>query len=111
MVTSNAQQPRYFRSLHGVFVPGMTDAAVIGELAAAIPVPLNVMAGPGAPSVSELGRLGAARVSLGAGVTQAAYTVAHRAALEPADTGTYTALKGALDYGTLDDRLARAGTR
>lgn len=95
----------------GVFVPGVTDGARIAELAAAIPVPLNVMAGPGMPSVAELGRLGVARISLGAGVAQAAYTVAQRTAEELAATGTYTAVEGALDYGTLNGRLAQASVR
>lgn len=95
----------------GIFVPGVSEGARIAELTAVIPVPLNVMAGPGMPSVSELGRLGVARVSLGSGVAQAAYTVAQRAAEELVATGTYTAVEGALDYGTLNGRLAQAGVR
>jgi 2-methylisocitrate lyase-like PEP mutase family enzyme len=56
----------------GVFVPGVTDSATVATLARDISVPLNVMAGLGAPSVAELGALGVARVSLGSGVAQAA---------------------------------------
>jgi hypothetical protein len=40
---------------------------IIGALASAIDRPLNIMAGPGAPSTEELGRLGVARVSGGPG--------------------------------------------
>ncbi|MFJ8770454.1 isocitrate lyase/phosphoenolpyruvate mutase family protein [Streptomyces clavifer] len=44
-----------------IVVPGVTDTAAIEVLARDIPVPLNVMAGPGTPRVAELGVLGAAR--------------------------------------------------
>jgi 2-methylisocitrate lyase-like PEP mutase family enzyme len=36
----------------GIFVPGVTDTTTIAALARAILVPLNVMAGPGAPKVA-----------------------------------------------------------
>lgn len=48
----------------GVFVPGATDPDLLRELAAAIPVPLNVLAIP-ALSPAELGELGVHRVSTG----------------------------------------------
>lgn len=48
----------------GVFVPGATDPDLLRELAAAIPVPLNVLAIP-ALSPAELGELGVRRVSTG----------------------------------------------
>ncbi|MEU3313018.1 isocitrate lyase/phosphoenolpyruvate mutase family protein [Streptomyces sp. NPDC048387] len=86
----------------GVFVPGVTDPAVIGELARGIDAPLNVLVGPGAPSVAELGALGVARVSLGSGVAEAAYAVARRATEELLGGGTYGSLAGALPYGELN---------
>ncbi|MEU6358103.1 isocitrate lyase/PEP mutase family protein [Streptomyces albidoflavus] len=90
----------------GIFVPGVTDPATISALAAEIPVPLNVMAGPGVPSVAELGRLGVARVSLGSGVAQAAYGVAGRAARELLAGGTYDALEDAVPYPEMQGLLA-----
>ncbi|SCF29895.1 2-Methylisocitrate lyase, PEP mutase family [Micromonospora viridifaciens] len=87
----------------GVFVPGAVDPATITALVEAIPAPLNVMAGPGAPAVPELAKLGVARVSLGSSVAQAAYAVAHRAAEEAFAAGTYDALADAVDYGTLNE--------
>ncbi|MFE0219304.1 isocitrate lyase/phosphoenolpyruvate mutase family protein, partial [Streptomyces albidoflavus] len=90
----------------GIFVPGVTDPATISALAAEIPVPLNVMAGPGAPSVAELGRLGVARVSLGSGVAQAACGVAGRAARELLAGGTYDALADAVPYPEMQGLLA-----
>ncbi|MCO1595821.1 isocitrate lyase/phosphoenolpyruvate mutase family protein [Micromonospora sp. RHAY321] len=86
----------------GVFVPGVVDPAVIRHLAEAIPAPLNVLAGPGAPTVGELATLGVARVSLGSAVAEGAYAVARRAADEAFGAGTYGALADALDYGTLN---------
>lgn len=55
----------------GLFAPGVVDLDVIGLLAAG-PLPLNVMAGPGAPSVAELAAAGATRISVGSAVAQAA---------------------------------------
>ncbi|MFE2407570.1 isocitrate lyase/phosphoenolpyruvate mutase family protein [Kitasatospora sp. NPDC059408] len=83
----------------GIFVPGVTDVDVVAALAAGIPAPLNILAGPGAPSVAELSKLGVARVSLGSAVAEAAYAVVRRVAAELAATGTYTGLTDAVDYG------------
>ncbi|MFB9234132.1 isocitrate lyase/phosphoenolpyruvate mutase family protein [Plantactinospora siamensis] len=76
----------------GIFVPGATDPDLVAELARAIPAPLNVLAGPGAPSVPELAALGVARVSLGSAVAEAAYGLVRRAAIEAYGAGTYDAL-------------------
>ncbi|MFE9202916.1 isocitrate lyase/phosphoenolpyruvate mutase family protein [Micromonospora sp. NPDC007230] len=89
----------------GVFVPGTVDPATVAALVEAIPAPLNVLAGPGAPAVPELAKLGVARVSLGSSVAEAAYGVARRAAVEALATGTYGALADALDYGTLNELM------
>ncbi|MEU0558507.1 isocitrate lyase/phosphoenolpyruvate mutase family protein [Dactylosporangium sp. NPDC006015] len=86
----------------GIFVPGVVDTDTIGRLAAAIPAPLNILVGPGAPTVAELGKLGVARVSLGSWVAEAAYAVARRAAEEAFTTGTYTSLDGAIEYSELN---------
>ncbi|MEE1782825.1 isocitrate lyase/phosphoenolpyruvate mutase family protein [Streptomyces sp. SP17BM10] len=83
----------------GIFVPGVTDVDVIAALAAGIPAPLNILAGPGAPSVAELSKLGVARVSLGSAVAEAAYAVVRRVAAELAASGTYAGLTDAVDYG------------
>ncbi|NUR74605.1 MAG: isocitrate lyase/phosphoenolpyruvate mutase family protein [Hamadaea sp.] len=91
----------------GVFVPGVTDPATIKELVAAIPAPVNVLVGPGSPTVAELAELGVARASLGSAIAQAAYAVARRAAEEAYIHGTYASLADAVDYGTLNDLLRR----
>ncbi|MEU3457739.1 isocitrate lyase/phosphoenolpyruvate mutase family protein [Micromonospora sp. NPDC006766] len=52
----------------GVFVPGTVELGTLAALVEAIPAPLNVLAGPGAPAVAELAKTGVARVSLGSSV-------------------------------------------
>ncbi|MET9518869.1 isocitrate lyase/phosphoenolpyruvate mutase family protein [Streptomyces sp. NPDC002994] len=91
----------------GIFVPGVSDTATVTALAAGLTVPLNVMAGPGSPSVAEFGKLGVARVSLGSAVAQAAYATARRSAQELFSTGTYTALTDSVDYSELNALLQR----
>jgi 2-methylisocitrate lyase-like PEP mutase family enzyme len=86
----------------GVFIPGVVDAPTVRRLAAAVPVPLNVMAGPGAPSVAELRALGVARVSLGPTLAQAAMAAVGHAATAVLRDGTYEALAGALPFQEAD---------
>jgi 2-methylisocitrate lyase-like PEP mutase family enzyme len=90
-----------------LFVPGLTDLQVITELAEASPLPVNVMAGPGAPPVAELAAAGIRRVSIGTAIAQAAYTLAKRAATELLTTGSYAALEEALDFGTINSLFTR----
>jgi 2-methylisocitrate lyase-like PEP mutase family enzyme len=90
----------------GVFVPGVVDPETIRALAERIPLPLNVMAGPGAPTVAALADLGVARVSVGSGIAQAAYGLAVRCAEEMLTGGTYDALATDLTFGELNTLLA-----
>lgn len=90
-----------------LFVPGLTDLDVLASLVKATPLPVNVMAGPGAPAVAELAAVGVRRVSLGTAVAQAAYAVAQRAATEALATGTYHELGAGLDFGTVNGMFAR----
>ncbi|MFE7546740.1 isocitrate lyase/PEP mutase family protein [Streptomyces gardneri] len=86
----------------GIFVPGITDPAIIAELASGVCVPLNIMAGPGAPDVAELGGLGVARVSLGSGLAQTAYTATRHAAQQLYGTGGYQPLAEAIPFPELN---------
>ncbi|GIH18221.1 isocitrate lyase/PEP mutase family protein [Rugosimonospora africana] len=86
----------------GVFVPGVVDPSLVAKLVPSIPAPLNVLAGPGAPSVRQLADLGVARVSLGSAVAEAAYAVARRAAEEALTSGTYASLAGGFDYSAIN---------
>ena len=82
----------------------MVDLAAIAELAAG-PLPVAVMAWPGAPTVAELAAAGAVGISLGSAIAQAAYGVATRAAAELFTTGTYNSSAGGFEYGTMNDAL------
>jgi 2-methylisocitrate lyase-like PEP mutase family enzyme len=91
----------------GIFVPGAVDRDTVRALAEGIDGPLNVPAGPGAPSVAELAALGVARVSAGSSPAQAAYAVVRHAARELLDAGTYRAREQGLDHGELNTLLTR----
>lgn len=73
-----------------LFVPGVRDAETIGKLARAVNGPLNILAVAGAPTVTELERLGVARVSVGSGPMRATMGLTQRIARELLDHGTYT---------------------
>src|SRR5467141_1482146 len=72
-----------------LFVPHVSDAATIGRLAREIEGPLNVVAGPPAPPIPELERLGVKRASLGPRVVQATLGLVRRVAMELREGGTY----------------------
>jgi 2-methylisocitrate lyase-like PEP mutase family enzyme len=65
------------------------EPALIARLVAAIAGPVNILAGPGAPSVPELQRLGVARVSFGSALMRAALGLTRRIANELRTSGTY----------------------
>jgi 2-methylisocitrate lyase-like PEP mutase family enzyme len=91
----------------GIFVPGVIDIAIIAALTASIAAPVNIMVGPGSPTVEQLAAHGAARISLGASVACAAYGLIERAAREALETGTYTALDGFISYSEMNALLGR----
>ena len=98
-----ARAERYLAAgASGIFVPGVAAPETISALVKGVDAPLNVMVGPGAPSVGELAGLGVARVSLGAAVAEAAYGLVRRAAEELAKSGTYTAIEGGIPYPDLN---------
>lgn len=49
----------------GFFIPGLTDLALVERIATASPLPVNVMAFPGAPSAAAFAGAGVARISHG----------------------------------------------
>jgi methylisocitrate lyase len=68
----------------GLFAPGLVDKELITRLAAASPLPVNVMVSKGMPGLAELGEAGVARVSHGPGpylAAMGALTEAARIAL------------------------------
>jgi 2-methylisocitrate lyase-like PEP mutase family enzyme len=90
-----------------IFVPGATDAATIGPLAAAIDAPLNVVAGlVGEPlSLAEFGRLGVRRVSIGGSLARAALGLLERAAQEM-QAGRFDFAAGAIAHAEVNRLMA-----
>ncbi len=89
-----------------VFVPGVVDEGTIRRLAAAIPGPLNVVAGlANVIDAPTLFSLGVTRVSLGGSLARAALTMVERAGRELLDSGTLGFLDGAIAYADLQRRF------
>ena len=72
-----------------LFAPGLKSAEEIARVLSAVQLPVNVLAGAGAPPVSELAELGVARVSVGGAFAFAALATLVEAATELRDHGTY----------------------
>lgn len=89
-----------------LFVPGLLDLDVLAALTGKVSLPVNVMAGPGAPHVAALRAAGVRRVSLGQAITQAAYTLARRAAAEALTAGTYDTIAAAASFGEINGAFA-----
>lgn len=88
-----------------LFAPGVTDATTIAALVQALNVPLNVLAGPSTPAVSELEKLGVARVSVGSGLHRASLAFAERLARDFLAGGNFRALATDLTYAKLNALL------
>lgn len=90
-----------------VFVPGLRDADTIAQLVQDLRCPINILAGPGSPSLQELEKLGVVRVSLGSGPMRATLGLLRRMAEELKTSGTYGALEGAPAHGDVNKMLER----
>ncbi|HEX5332199.1 MAG TPA: isocitrate lyase/phosphoenolpyruvate mutase family protein [Cellulomonas sp.] len=89
-----------------IFVPGVVEEDTIRRLAAAIPAPLNVVAGlANVIDAPTLFSLGVKRVSLGGGLARASLSMLERAGRELLDAGTLGFLDGALPYADLQRRF------
>ena len=71
-----------------VYAPGLRDPASIGRIVEEVGIPVNVLALPGGPVVSELASLGVRRVSTGGALARAAYGALLVGAAELRDAGT-----------------------
>ncbi|MDA4119801.1 MAG: isocitrate lyase/phosphoenolpyruvate mutase family protein, partial [Thaumarchaeota archaeon] len=94
-----------------VYPMGLTDATSISKFVKAVDFPMNVMVRKGLPSVSELGRLGVARVSFGPSASYAAMGLLKRASEEVLTKGTYaTLIDGAITFDELNALAAPGKT-
>ena len=88
-----------------VFAPGLYDAETIARLVRDVKCPVNILGGPGSPSVPELEKLGVARVSVGSSPMRATLGLVKRIGEELKSSGTYTMLEGGIAYGDVNKML------
>ncbi len=72
-----------------LYAPGITRLEDIRQVVSSVSLPVNVLAFPGVPPVSELAELGVRRISVGGAFAFAALGGAIEAARELLDEGTY----------------------
>jgi 2-methylisocitrate lyase-like PEP mutase family enzyme len=73
----------------GIFVPGLTDLALIETFVQLTPLPVNIMVMRGVPEIAELARAGVRRVSLGPWPMMAAMRLIGQAAAAVAASKQY----------------------
>src|SRR6266567_870094 len=88
-----------------LFVPGLRDPGTIGQLVQELQFPVNILGGPGSPSIPEWQSLGVARVSLGSSPMRATLGLAQRIAEELQTSGTYRTLEGAPSHAEVNRML------
>lgn len=94
-----------------LFVPGVSDPDDIAALVEGIDGPINVLGGPGMPTIPELGELGVARVSVGSGPMRATLGHLRRIGEEIRDDGTYHGMEDAIPYSDLNELLVASSNR
>jgi 2-methylisocitrate lyase-like PEP mutase family enzyme len=86
-----------------VYPMGLTEAVSVKRFVKELDFPTNVMVRKGLPPVSELEKLGVARVSFGPSASYAAMGLLKRAAKEVLEKGTYqNLLDGAISFDELN---------
>lgn len=75
-----------------LFAPGVSDRELIAKLVKAVGGPLNILASAGSPSLSELEKMGVARVSAGSGAMRAAMGAFRQVAKDWLAHGSYDSL-------------------
>jgi 2-methylisocitrate lyase-like PEP mutase family enzyme len=88
-----------------LFAPGVRELEIISRLVHELQHPVNILAGPGSPSIPELQKIGVARVSLGSSTMRATLGLVQRIANELQTTGTYKALEGAPSHAEVNKLL------
>ncbi len=76
-----------------LFAPGISSLTDIRSITTSVDRPVNVLVGPGRPTVADLAAAGVARISVGGAFAFAAYSALVDAATELREAGTY-------DWGT-----------
>jgi 2-methylisocitrate lyase-like PEP mutase family enzyme len=89
-----------------VFAPGIRDSTTIQRLVVDLRCPLNILAGPGSPSISELEKIGVARVSLGSSPMRATLGLLSRIVKEVSEIGSYLSLEDAPSHNEVNQLMA-----
>jgi len=90
-----------------IFVPGLSELAVIEKLVKAVDLPLNLLAWPGLPDAKALEQVGVRRLSAGSSIGLAAFNHAFVLAQRFLSDGNSAALAG----GPLDNAAVNAMLR
>jgi 2-methylisocitrate lyase-like PEP mutase family enzyme len=89
-----------------VFLPGVADHETIGRIVRDVQCPVNILVGPGSPTIGELQDLGVARVSIGSSAMRATLGLVKRIGEELKTAGTYTSLEGDISYADVNRMLS-----
>jgi methylisocitrate lyase len=93
-----------------LYAPGIRAPEDIAAVVEAVsPRPVNVLVGADFTSVARLADLGVRRISVGGALARAAWTGFLGAAREIAESGTFTALGGAVPFDELEELFPTGG--
>ncbi|MBZ5530386.1 MAG: isocitrate lyase/phosphoenolpyruvate mutase family protein [Acidobacteriia bacterium] len=91
-----------------IFVPGLRDPGQISTVVGEWKSPINILAGPGVPSIPELTRLGVKRISYGSGPMRSTMGLLRRMCDEAKATGTYNAMtEGAVSHAEINELMKK----
>jgi 2-methylisocitrate lyase-like PEP mutase family enzyme len=86
-----------------VYAPGLSDLDQIARVVEAVEIPVNILALPGGPAITELASVGVRRVSTGSLLAGAAYAALIAGARELKTDGTSRYAKSAVPRDVLED--------
>ena len=90
-----------------VFVPGLSERELINRLVKDVQCPVNILVGPGSPTVNELEGLGVARITVGSALMRATLGKVKKAVEELRNSGTYEGLADGIPYAAVNELLSR----
>jgi len=89
-----------------VFLPGVRDLPTITRLVSDLRCPVNILAGPGSPTVAELTAVGVKRISLGSGPMRATLGLLRRLAQEVNTRGTYSMMEASPSHAEINQLMS-----
>jgi 2-methylisocitrate lyase-like PEP mutase family enzyme len=90
-----------------IFPFALTDLDILGELIAAVKLPVNVVGRPGTPSIARLEEIGVARVSIASGATMAVMSQIRHLAEELGKRGGFEMLQSSMKRPDVQNLFAR----